>query len=60
MESLELAERIWFKAGNWPEEIPKHLEYPEDFPIYKFLEESAETDPNNVATVFFDAKISYK
>ena len=60
MESFELEERIWFKAGNWPEEIPKHLEYPENFPIYKFLEESAETDPNNVATVFFDTKISYK
>ena len=60
MESFELEERLWFKAGNWPEEIPRHLDYPEDFPIYKFLEESAETDPNNVATIFFDAKISYK
>lgn len=57
METSELLERPWFKM--WPDEIPKHLEYPEDFPIYKFLEEAATTNPNNVATIFFDNKINY-
>lgn len=57
---LDLSDRQWFKAGLWPEEYPKHIEYPENFPIWKFLEESAHTNPDNVATVFFDAKIKYK
>ncbi|MHA2224344.1 MAG: long-chain-fatty-acid--CoA ligase [Candidatus Hodarchaeales archaeon] len=57
MEQTELHEKPWFKL--WPSVLPKTLEYPEDFPIYKFLEESAQTDPNNVATIFFDAKIKY-
>jgi long-chain acyl-CoA synthetase len=54
---IEQLEKPWFKL--WPEEIAKTLEYPEDFPIYKFLQESAETDPENVATIFFDKKINY-
>ncbi len=54
---IEQLEKPWFKL--WPEEIPKTLEYPDDFPIYKFLQESAETDPDNVATIFFDKKIKY-
>jgi long-chain acyl-CoA synthetase len=57
---LDLSDRQWFKAGLWPEEIPKHMEYPENFPIWKYLEEAAHTNPENVATVFFDAKIKYK
>ncbi|MFW9855283.1 MAG: long-chain fatty acid--CoA ligase [Candidatus Thorarchaeota archaeon] len=57
---LDLSDRQWFKAGLWPEETPKHMEYPEDFPIWKYLEESAYTNPDNVATIFFDAKITYK
>ena len=58
MEETELLDRPWFKS--WPEEIPKTLEYPEDLPIYKLLEETAQTDPDNIATVFFDKKIKYK
>ncbi|MFX0052061.1 MAG: long-chain fatty acid--CoA ligase [Candidatus Hermodarchaeota archaeon] len=57
---LDLEDRQWFKAGLWPENVPKHLEYPEDFPIYKFLEEAAETNPDSVATIFFDSKITYQ
>ncbi|MFX0173933.1 MAG: long-chain fatty acid--CoA ligase [Candidatus Hodarchaeota archaeon] len=57
---LDLEDRQWFKAGLWPENVPKYLEYPEDFPIFKFLEEAAETNPNNVATIFFDSKITYQ
>ena len=60
MESYELDERPWFAGGLWPEEIPKHLEFPENFPIYKFLEESATVYPDHVATIFFDSKIKYK
>ncbi|MHA2232297.1 MAG: long-chain-fatty-acid--CoA ligase [Candidatus Hodarchaeales archaeon] len=57
MEQIEDLEQPWFK--RWPEEIPKHLDYPEDFPIYQFLQESAELYPNNVATIFFDKKMTY-
>ncbi|MCK5606621.1 long-chain fatty acid--CoA ligase, partial [Candidatus Pacearchaeota archaeon] len=35
------------------------LEYPEDLPIYKLLEETAHTDPDNIATIFFDKKMKY-
>ncbi|MHA2176364.1 MAG: AMP-binding protein [Candidatus Hodarchaeales archaeon] len=60
METFDLDERPWFTGGLWPEEIAKHLDYPTDFPIYRFLEEAAQTFPDNVATIFFDAKITYK
>ncbi len=58
MEQLEGLEPPWFKF--WPEEIPKHIDYPKDFPIYQFLQESAQLYPNHVATVFFDKKIIYQ
>lgn len=57
MEQTELIEKPWFKS--WPEEIPKKLEYPDDYPIYKFLQEAAELSPDNVATVIFDKKMKY-
>ncbi|MHA2246182.1 MAG: AMP-binding protein, partial [Candidatus Hodarchaeales archaeon] len=57
MEKTELLDRPWFKS--WPEEIPKTLEYPEDLPIYKLLEETVQTDPDNIAIVFFDKKMKY-
>jgi long-chain acyl-CoA synthetase len=57
MEVTELLERPWFKL--WPKEIPKTLEYPDDYPIYRFLEETALVSPENVATIFFDNKIKY-
>lgn len=57
MEQIEELEQPWFKL--WPKEIPKHLEYPEDFPIYKFLQEAAELSPDNIATIFFDKKMNY-
>ena len=51
----------WFdKFGHkWPVEIPKTLEYPDDFPIYKFLENAAKNYPNNISTIFFDSKMTY-
>jgi len=60
MEASELDERPWFTSGFWPEEIPKHLTYLKDFAIYQFLEKAARTSPDNVATIFFDAKITYR
>ncbi|UCE13028.1 MAG: long-chain fatty acid--CoA ligase [Candidatus Heimdallarchaeota archaeon] len=57
MEITEIYEKPWFK--NWPEEIPKHLEYPEDYPVYKFLEETVQSNPDNIATVFFDKTMKY-
>ena len=57
MEQTELFEKPWFKS--WPEEIPKKLEYPDDYPIYKFLQEAAELSPDNVATVIFDKEMKY-
>ena len=57
MVEVKPAEEPWFKL--WPDEIPKHLDYPEDFPIYKFLEEAATNKPNSVSTIFFDKKILY-
>ena len=60
MVTYELDNRPWFTGGLWPEEIAKHLDYPKDFPIYQFLEEAAHEYPDNIATIFFDAKITYK
>ncbi|MHA1976662.1 MAG: long-chain-fatty-acid--CoA ligase [Candidatus Hodarchaeales archaeon] len=57
MEQVEQFDRLWFKL--WPEEIPRTVDLPEDFAIYKFLEESAISSPDNVATIFFDKKIKY-
>ncbi|MFX0206435.1 MAG: long-chain fatty acid--CoA ligase [Candidatus Hodarchaeota archaeon] len=57
MEIPDLLEKPWFKL--WPDEIPRTLEYPDEYPIYKFLEETALTFPDNVATIFFDHKIKY-
>jgi long-chain acyl-CoA synthetase len=57
METLKEYERPWFK--HWPDETPKTIDYNTDFPIYKFLEQSATDFPENVATVFFDQKINY-
>ncbi len=57
MVESEVLGKPWFKL--WPEEIPKSLEYPKEYPIYKFLQEAAEQYPDNVATIFFDNKIKY-
>ena len=60
MQQIELLDRPWFKGGLWPDEYPKTLEYPLNFPVYKFLEESASIYPNNISTIFFDSKLTYK
>lgn len=44
---------------NYPEHVPKNLDY-ETHPIYTYLERSAENYPNNVSTIFFDKKLTYK
>ncbi|MHA2368983.1 MAG: long-chain-fatty-acid--CoA ligase [Candidatus Hodarchaeales archaeon] len=57
MDQIEKLDQPWFKL--WPKELPKHLEYPEDFPLYKFLQEAAELSPDNTAMIFFDKKMNY-
>ncbi|MFX1285855.1 MAG: long-chain fatty acid--CoA ligase [Promethearchaeota archaeon] len=57
MEQVEVVEKLWLKS--WPEEIPSTLEYPDDYPVYRFLQEAAKLTPDNVATIFFDKKIKY-
>ncbi len=52
-----IKDRPWLKS--YPEDIPKSLDYP-NIPLYKMLEETTEKYPNNTATVFFDAKITYR
>lgn len=58
MESVKEFEKPWFKY--WPIEIPKHIEYNDNFPIYKFLEQSAKDFPENISIIFFDSKYTYK
>lgn len=44
---------------NWPEWVPKSINYPE-IPLHKILDESAKKYPENVAIIFQDKKISYR
>ncbi|MBT3320959.1 MAG: long-chain fatty acid--CoA ligase [Anaerolineae bacterium] len=50
-------EGLWIK--NYDAEVPKHLEYPKK-PLFHFLEEEAEKNPDKVCTIFKGATISYK
>ena len=44
---------------NYPSYCPKSLNY-FHHPIYEFLEKSARDYPNNISTIFFDKKYTYK
>jgi len=46
----------WFK--NWPTDVPKTLKYP-PIPLQGLLEQTAKTNPENVAMVFGEREISY-
>jgi long-chain acyl-CoA synthetase len=50
-------EKPWYRF--WPENVSKHLEYPEA-PLFDFLRKTAEKYPSNTAIVYFDRKITYK
>jgi long-chain acyl-CoA synthetase len=53
----EQLEKPWYRF--WPEGVPKHIEYPE-IPLSDLLKNTAESNPNHVAIVYFDKEITYK
>lgn len=50
-------DRPWFKY--YPEDVPHHLDYPE-IPLYQFLDDSAEKNPDKTALVFYGKEMTYK
>ncbi|MGA2670883.1 MAG: long-chain fatty acid--CoA ligase [Dehalococcoidia bacterium] len=50
-------DRPWFKF--WPEGVPHHIDYPE-IPLFRFLEDSAENYPNNVAFIHEKKSLTYR
>lgn len=51
-----MKEKPWFK--HWPEEVPRHLDYP-DKGIGEIFDETAKKYPNNTAVIFLDTKVTY-
>lgn len=56
-KELGIVEKPWFKF--WPENVPKHIEYPA-VPLFELLSRSAERHPDQTAIVYFGKKITYK
>ncbi|PIU59044.1 hypothetical protein COS86_06340, partial [Candidatus Bathyarchaeota archaeon CG07_land_8_20_14_0_80_47_9] len=53
----EQLEKPWYKF--WPEGVPKHIDYPE-IPLSDILKNTAESNPNHVAIVYFDKEMTYR
>jgi long-chain acyl-CoA synthetase len=49
-------DRLWFKF--WPEGVPYHIDYPE-IPLFRFLEDSAQKYPDDVAFVHENKSLTY-
>jgi long-chain acyl-CoA synthetase len=49
-------DRPWFTF--WPGGVPHHIEYPE-IPLFRFLEDSTEKYPNNVAFIHENKSLTY-
>ena len=49
-------EKLWFK--NWPNDIPKQLNYPK-VPLFDILRQTAKRHPKNPAIVYLDREITY-
>lgn len=47
----------WFKF--WPENVPKHIEYPE-IPLSDFLKSTSDKHPDRTALVYFNKEMKYK
>ena len=47
----------WFDF--WPKEVPKTITYPQ-IPLSALLSMSVKKHPNDIALVYFDAKITYQ
>jgi len=50
-------EKPWLKF--YEPGVPASIPYP-DIPLHKNLEETAHTHPDNTATIFFDARLTYR
>ena len=50
-------DKPWYK--RYDQGVPQTIEYPQ-FPVFRFLEESASKYPNSPCTIFKGAKITYK
>lgn len=55
-EPAEQLEKRWYRF--WPEGVPKHVDYPE-IPLSDLLKNTAESNPNHVAIVYFDREMTY-
>jgi len=56
-QRFEQLEKPWYKF--WPEGVPKHIDYPE-IPLSDILKNTAESNPNHVAIVYFDKEMNYR
>lgn len=56
-EIAGLATKPWLK--HYEKLVPHTIEYP-DVPLHRFLEDSARKYPNNIATIFLGAKLTYR
>ncbi len=52
----ELTDRPWFKY--WPEDVPKHLDYP-NISLAEFFDTVATNNPDNQAVIFLDTIVTY-
>ena len=63
VENSQIVERLSIMSPvdikNYPSYCPTSLNY-FHHPIYEFLEKSARDYPNNISTIFFDKKYTYK
>jgi len=53
----EHLEKPWYRF--WPEGVQKHIDYPE-IPLSDLLKNTAESNPNHVAIVYFDREMTYR
>ena len=63
LENSQIVERLSIMSPidikNYPSHCPKSIDY-FHHPIFEFLEKSAREYPNNISTIFFDKKYTYK
>ena len=50
-------DKPWLKS--YDPGVPAHIDYP-DVPLHAFLEDAARKHPNKTATVFFNARLTYR
>jgi len=57
MSLAEAVQKQWLQL--YPEEIPHHLKYDEK-PLFKYLQEAAQENPNKIAIHFMGKELNYK